>query len=139
MVTERRSTSMSQLMAVLSRGHGSCISSKYSKLLLAGLICPLLLLMLLLLRLSSPLSTFSWRHCPCECETTRAREHPELQGMARPSDVEWLLQQVQPLTTGDGAWLKPRKGINPRTRQQQLFDLRRYFSIAHQLFASMAS
>ena len=132
------SISMSQLMALLgSWGDGVCnmLSSKYSKLLLAGLVCPLLLLLLLipLSRMSMlPLSTFGWRRCAselCESKGMGVEVHAEVRGVPRPSDVEWVHRQVQPLKRivagGGGAWVAPRKGINPRTRQQQLVDLRR--------------
>jgi hypothetical protein len=49
-----------------------------------------------------------------------------------PADVAWLKAQLASnsllLAAGGGhdAWHRLRKGINPRTREQQLFDINRY-------------
>lgn len=49
---------------------------------------------------------------------------------ATAGDVKWVRRQLLRLQVGDAlkaenAWHQLRKGINPRTRQQQLADLRR--------------
>lgn len=99
------------------------------------IVFPAVLLLLLLLlqsvnrvRLFPP---FSWR-CGCdECPIIQAEKtgsgNYATRGAPRLDDLQWLLEQVRPVQRklSGGAWQTPRKGINPRTRQQQLFDLRR--------------
>ncbi|NP_001131315.1 uncharacterized protein LOC100192629 [Zea mays] len=54
-----------------------------------------------------------------------------------PADVAWLKAQLASnsllLAAGGGhdAWHRLRKGINPRTREQQLFDINRHHGISH--------
>ncbi|KAL6657410.1 hypothetical protein ACP70R_005190 [Stipagrostis hirtigluma subsp. patula] len=56
-----------------------------------------------------------------------------------PADVAWLKAQLasNSLLRADGAaashdaWHRLRKGINPRTREQQLFDINRHHGISH--------
>ncbi|KAJ7569193.1 hypothetical protein O6H91_01G065700 [Diphasiastrum complanatum] len=50
--------------------------------------------------------------------------------------VKWVRAQMELARLGDPGktaheWHRMRKGINPRTREQQLFDLRRYHGISH--------
>uniref|UniRef100_A0A0E0I5E0 Methyltransferase type 12 domain-containing protein n=1 Tax=Oryza nivara TaxID=4536 RepID=A0A0E0I5E0_ORYNI len=52
-----------------------------------------------------------------------------------PADVAWLKSQLAsnslPLLASHDAWHRLRKGINPRTREQQLFDINRHHGISH--------
>ena len=109
-----------------------CACSVWLKL---TIVLPAVVLFLLLLlqsvdrvRLFLP---FSWR-CGChECPLIQAEKTESAnyatRGAPRLDDLQWLLEQVRPAQRklSGGAWQTPRKGINPRTRQQQLFDLRR--------------
>lgn len=96
-------------------------------------------LLLFLLLTSSP-------RCRCPClpplatthttttvtTTTTTASHPPV--TTTPADVSWLKAQLaaNSLHLADGAaashdaWHRLRKGINPRTREQQLFDINRY-------------
>ncbi|VFQ91902.1 unnamed protein product [Cuscuta campestris] len=79
---------------------------------------------------SSPSST-----APCSCPTSADRSasdiaRPEGRISASAEDIEWLKRQIQE----NGLHMRQnvlRKGINPRTRQQQLQDLLQFKGISH--------
>ncbi|GJN33351.1 hypothetical protein PR202_gb21943 [Eleusine coracana subsp. coracana] len=94
------------------------------------------------------LSPSAWRYCACSppatthttttvtTTTTTASHQPVT---TTPADVSWLKAQLagNSLHLADGAeashdaWHRLRKGINPRTREQQLFDINRHHGISH--------
>jgi hypothetical protein len=102
------------------------------------------LLVFLILPSLSPSSTSAAGHlCTCSppatshttttvTTTTTTASHPPV--TTSPADVSWLKAQLaaNSLHLADGAaasrgaWHRLRKGINPRTREQQLFDINRY-------------
>ncbi|XP_068659841.1 uncharacterized protein [Aristolochia californica] len=80
----------------------------------------------------------------CNCSQTQSQtqistvertENPDTVSTT-PEDIAWLKLQLQvnnlqdPPTTPE-AWHELRKGINPRTREQQLEDFRQYKGISH--------
>ncbi|XP_042462397.1 uncharacterized protein LOC122045997 [Zingiber officinale] len=72
------------------------------------------------------------------CPTGTAAETPRPPDPISPTlaDVAWLksqlaLNSIQEPPTSPAAWHSLRKGINPRTRAQQLEDLRRFKGISH--------
>jgi hypothetical protein len=99
------------------------------------LTVPAALLVFLTLPSLSPSSTSATGHlCACSPPTTTTASHPPV--TTSPADVSWLKAQLaaNSLHLADGshdAWHRLRKGINPRTRDQQLFDINRYRKHEH--------
>ncbi|XP_077236389.1 S-adenosyl-L-methionine-dependent methyltransferases superfamily protein [Tasmannia lanceolata] len=101
-------------------------------ILLLALSSAALLLFLFLSSLSN--------HCSCPTTINVPNQIPSRTSTAQisstPEDLAWLKSQLQhnhlrdPPTTPD-AWHSLRKGINPRTRAQQLDDLRSFKGISH--------
>ncbi|PKA60396.1 hypothetical protein AXF42_Ash008456 [Apostasia shenzhenica] len=113
---------------------------KVSVLLLVGSASAALLLFVLLPSLS-PFSSFS---CSPSSPASGSVSYAAAGGRHRlldqisptADDLEWLRSQIQRNSLPDppstpSAWHSLRKGINPRTRAQQLDDLLKYKGISH--------
>ncbi|KAJ6852679.1 uncharacterized protein M6B38_254000 [Iris pallida] len=106
-------------------------------LLLLSFASAALLLFLLLPSLSPSSSSSSSTSSSCaDNPISSVRSSRAAQIAATREDVSWLRSQLEinslpdPPSTPE-EWHSLRKGINPRTRQQQLDDLRRFNGISH--------
>ncbi|EFJ19688.1 hypothetical protein SELMODRAFT_110669 [Selaginella moellendorffii] len=71
---------------------------------------------------------------PQQQQALESREEDAV-GVSR-EDLTWVSSQMANAQLGDPPksaedWIRMRKGINPRTREEQLYDLRRYHGISH--------
>ncbi|XP_076898921.1 uncharacterized protein LOC143552642 [Bidens hawaiensis] len=69
-------------------------------------------------------------NCPIYTSTVQTNSQPQQQISATPEDIQWIKTQIEVngLSMHENVL---RKGINPRTRQQQLQDLIQYKGISH--------
>ncbi|XP_031104258.1 uncharacterized protein LOC116007663 [Ipomoea triloba] len=114
-------------MALLAPSKGVVISVP---VLVLSAAAAAVLFFLLLSSLSSPSST---SNCSCPSVPDRTASSAVTPGeriSASASDIEWAREQIE----ANGLHMKEnvlRKGINPRTRQQQLQDLLQFKGISH--------
>ncbi|XP_072960228.1 uncharacterized protein [Typha angustifolia] len=111
----------------------SSFSSKLASIPIPLLLsCAAALFLFLLVRSPSPFSSSS---CRCPAITTTTTTSRSLISPTK-EDISWLKSQLHLNSLDDppsspSAWHSLRKGINPRTRSQQLEDLQRFKGISH--------
>ncbi|XP_047069868.1 uncharacterized protein LOC124677979 [Lolium rigidum] len=131
-------------MALLSSSGGGSTARLLTVPALLLLLSSAALLVFLLLPAISPSTSTGAHLCACTdpvtthtttsvtTTTTTASPAPVA---TSPDDVAWLKAQLASnslaLLASTDAWHRLRKGINPRTRHQQLFDINRHHGISH--------